>query len=100
VEVIVLPDIQEFILKLDKKTKANVYRTIGLLGKYGNNLPMAPSKSLGGGLFELRTRGKKEIRLLYGIDIEGAIVVYGFIKKTLRTPKSAFDMAMKRLRSR
>ena len=98
--VIIEPDIQKFILKLDKQTKAKVYRTIGLLGEYGNNLPMPHSKSLGSGLFELRTHGKKEIRLLYGFDTEGAIVIYGFVKKTQRTPKIAIDMAMKRLRSR
>lgn len=52
---------------------------------YWNDLlGMPDSKSLGKGLFELRTIGKKQVRILYIFHNNKAYIVHGFIKKAWR----------------
>ncbi|OGG87910.1 hypothetical protein A2592_01460 [Candidatus Kaiserbacteria bacterium RIFOXYD1_FULL_42_15] len=96
-KVIIEPDVVKFIVKLEQVTQTKIDRLIDLLKLYGNKLPMPYSKSLGYGLFELRIKGKQEVRLLYGFEDDGAIIVYGFLKKTQKTPKNILDLARKRI---
>jgi phage-related protein len=42
---------------------------------------MPDSKSLGKGLFELRTLGKNQIRILYIFHDNKVYIIHGFIKK-------------------
>ncbi len=71
----------KFIDDLDTITSSRVKNVINMLGIYGNLLDMPDSKSLSGGLFELRTHGKIKARILYVFHNNKAFVLHGFIKK-------------------
>ncbi len=72
--------VDDFINDLDRITSSRVRMTIKALEKFGYLLGMPDSKSLGKGLFELRTLGKNQIRILY-IFHNKAYIIHGFIKK-------------------
>ena len=61
---------------------------------------MPHSKALGAGLYELRIRGKEEIRLLYCFTSERTIyLLHGIKKQTQQTPKKELDLALERMKS-
>jgi len=74
----------KFINDLDKITSSRVKKTINSLERFGHLLEMPDSKSLGKGLFELRTLGKKHVRILYLFHNNKAYIIHGFIKKAWR----------------
>ena len=57
--------IDAFIKKQQVQGRAKIIHTIRLLMQYGNLLGMPHSKALGNGLYELRIRGKEELRIFY-----------------------------------
>ena len=61
---------------------------------------MPHSRALGGGLFELRPRGKEGIgRVFYCFVVEKRIVIlHAFVKKTRGTPKKELNIARRRLK--
>jgi phage-related protein len=67
---------------------------------YGPNLRLPHSRSLGGGLFELRPRGKSGIgRAFYSFLIgQRAVVLHAFIKKSQQTPERELKLARKRMK--
>ena len=73
--------IKDFIKNLDQITSSRVRNSILLLSIHGHLLDMPDSKSLGKGLFELRTQGKIKVRLLYIFYNNKAYILHGFIKK-------------------
>ena len=91
-------EIDKFILGLDPQIQARVLRQVELLEKYGNKLTMPYSKSLHGGLFELRILGNKQIRIIYCFHKDKIYFLNAFIKKTDKIPKREIDLAMKRLK--
>ena len=90
--------VKEFIDSLDNKMKARVIRTIELLEKYGNQLRLPYSKSLGDGIFELRCQQSNNItRILYFFYVNQNIVMTnGFTKKTQKTPRNEIELAKTR----
>lgn len=65
----------------------------------GFPMGMPLCKSLGDGLWELRsTLPKKIARVLFFVDGQSFIVVHGFIKKSQKTPKEDLDAARARKR--
>ena len=91
--------IEIFLTKLEKPTIAKVLRTVDLLERFGNQLGMPHSKSIGGRLFELRIRGKQEIRLIYAFSKSRAIILHGFVKKSQRIPQKELIIAQQKLLS-
>lgn len=91
--------INKFIGSLDDQTIARTLRTFDLLEKFGPGLGMPHSKKVGDNLFELRVRGKKDVRIFYGFHNKTIIVVHGFVKKTQKIPKKELILAKKRLKS-
>ena len=59
---------------------------------------MPHSRAMGGGLFELRPKGREGIaRVFYCTKVGKKIVVlHSFIKKTDETPKRELDLARRR----
>ena len=55
-------------------------------------------KSLGGGLWELRSSlpSKREARVVFVVDSERIAVLHGFIKKKQKTPPGELALARKR----
>jgi phage-related protein len=89
-------EIDKFIFHLDAQTQARVLRYIELLEKYGYKLEMPYSKSLHGGLFELRITGGKHIRIIYCFHKGKIYLLNAFIKKASKIPKKEIDLAIKR----
>lgn len=90
--------VEEFILSLDLKMRAKVFRTLELLEYKGNDLREPFSKHLGEGIFELRVKQSSNIvRILYFFVIGKRIILAnGFVKKSQKTPPGEIDLAKKR----
>lgn len=92
--------IKEFIDSLQESTQAKLGRQLDLLEQYGNELGMPHAKALGGGLMELRVRGKRgsqEVRVFYVFVVKNHIyLLHAFVKKSQATPKKELDLARKR----
>ena len=86
---------REFILGLDDKLQAKVFRTVSLLGEAGPSLREPYSKSLDDGIFELRTKFGSDItRVLYFFVVGKKIILTnGFVKKTQETPPAEIALA-------
>ena len=80
-----------FLNSLPPILKARVLHDIDLLEEKGNRIGMPYSRSLGGGLYELRTQDTGNIaRSFYFFYEQGNIIVtHGFIKKTQKTPPAS-----------
>jgi phage-related protein len=94
--VTISTDIDDFIYSLDTEMQVRIARVEALLEKYGYKLGMPVSKSLGGGLFELRIMGSSQVRLLYCFHKDTVYFLNIFIKKTNKIPKREIDLAIKR----
>ena len=79
---------------------AHYARLIELLMEFGPSLRMPHSRSLGGGLFELRPRGPEGIgRALYCyLDGKRIVILHAFVKKTQEAPEKELRLARKRLK--
>jgi phage-related protein len=79
---------------------ADYARKVELLTKLGPALGMPHSKAMGGGLFELRPRGREGIcRACYCFAAGRRIVVLiAFAKKTTATPRRRVSLARMRMK--
>jgi len=79
---------------------ANCARLVELLMEFGPDLRMPHSRALGGGLFELRPRGREGIgRALYCYLVgERVVVLHAFVKRTEATPEKDLRLARRRVR--
>lgn len=90
--------VEKFIASLNKSTVAKVLRTIDLLEMFGPRLSLPHTKKISSGLFELRVRGKQEVRILYSFYENQAVLLHGFIKKSAKIPKKEINIAFTKLR--
>jgi len=79
---------------------ADFARIIELLMEFGPTLRMPHSRAMGGGLFELRPRGREGIgRVFYCFVIgQRVVILHAFVKKTQDTPEQELKIARKRLK--
>jgi len=59
---------------------------------------MPHSKKLTSNLFELRIRGRVEVRILYTFIRKDIYLLHAFKKKQQKTPREAIGLAKRRLR--
>jgi phage-related protein len=80
--------------------RAAYTRLTELLEEFGLDLRMPHSRAMGGGLFELRPRGREgTARVFYCMKVGSKIIIlHSFIKKTHETPKRELDIARRRQR--
>lgn len=90
---------EKFLKSLDKTSIARTIHAINFLEKFENQLGMPHSKNIGKGLFELRVRGRREIRVIYTFKNKKAYLLHGFIKKSNRTPPKEIEFAKSKLRN-
>lgn len=98
--VIILPEVQDFVEKLEKSSMNKVIRLIQLLERFGHNLGMPHAKAISQNLFELRIRGKQEIRIMYTFRGGNVLLFYVFLKKSQQIPQNilnAIHAKLKRL---
>jgi len=89
--------VKDFIDSLQESTQAKLGRQLDLLEEHGNQLGMPHAKAMGGGLIELRVRGKQEVRAFYAFAVDKRIyLLHGFVKKAQTTPKKELDIARQR----
>ena len=91
--------VERAILNLPTGLLARYLRLADLLLEFGPNLGMPHTRSMGGGLVELRIKGSEGIaRALYCAVVNQRIVVlHVFIKKSQRTPQHELRTARRRL---
>ena len=88
---------KEFILSLDDKMRAKMFRCVDMLRKNGGKMSEPESKYLEDGILELRAKVGSDIsRVLYFFVIGNkAVLTNGFIKKTQKTPRAEIELAKK-----
>ncbi len=91
--------VTEFIQKQKPKTIAKIIHLVDLLEEYGPMLAMPHAKKVDAFLYELRARGKDEIRILYGFVGKIIYLLHGFKKQTQKTPVKELDTARQRIMS-
>ncbi len=86
---------KDFLLSLDVKMRAKMFRTIEMLKRNGNELREPESKQLEDGIMELRAKVGSDIsRVLYFFIVgKKVILTNGFVKKTQKTPRSQIELA-------
>lgn len=87
-----------FIKKQQPQARSKIIHNIRLLRQYGNMLSMPHAKMLGGGLYELRIRGKEELRIFYFFKHKTVYLLHGFRKQKQQTPKKELELALSRMK--
>jgi len=79
---------------------ADFARIAELLMEFGPNLRMPHSRAMGGGLFELRPRGREGIGRAFYCFVVGqrVVILHAFIKKKQDTPEQELRIARKRIK--
>ena len=79
---------------------ADYVRMVELLMEFGPNLRMPHSRAIGGGLFELRPRGREGTgRVFYCFVVSQRVVIlHAFVKKTRETRGQELRIARKRMK--
>lgn len=91
--------VDEFIKKQQPQARSKIAHNIRLLREYGNMLGLPHSKALGGGLCELRIRGKEELRIFYCFGQQKTIyLLHGFKKQKQQTSQKDLDQALSRMK--
>lgn len=79
---------------------ADYAKIVELLIEYGPTLRLPHSRAFGGGLFELRPRGKSGIGRAFYCFLVGqrVVILHAFIKKSQETPAAEIKLARKRMK--
>lgn len=91
--------VDDFFLFLENETRGKVAQRIGLLEEYGHQLRAPYSKAIRRNFFELRIRGKQEVRILYCFYGDAAVLLHGFVKKSQQIPLKEIGLAWQRKQS-
>lgn len=91
--------VEKFIRLLDKSTISKFSRNADLLEKHGPLLGMPHSKRLTKDLYELRIKGRQEVRIIYAFVSNKIYLLHGFLKKTQKTPIKEIKIAEHRFAS-
>lgn len=90
--------VEKLLQHLQVATRAKAVRTIELLERFGPTLGMPHSKKIHHRLFELRVRGREDVRIIYTFYHGAVILLYGFVKKSEKMPPRELDIVQHRLR--
>lgn len=93
-------DVYAACMKWPAGIKARLINIVRMMQKYGADLGMPHTKSLGNGLFEIRAKGKEGIGRAFFCYFgkEKAVILHSFIKKTQQIPKKELEIATQRMR--
>lgn len=91
--------VDKFIKKQQPQARSKIAHNVRLLRQYGNMLGMPHSKTLGGGLYELRVRGKEELRMFYCFAKHKTIyLLHAFKKQKQQTSHKELELALSRMK--
>lgn len=88
--------VEEFISTLEAATIAKVSHLIDLLEKHGPFLGTPHAKKIYPNLYELRIRGRQEVRIMYTFINRKIYLLSAFQKQTQKTPAKEIVSALKR----
>lgn len=91
-------DLKEFTNSLSPEAKAQFIKLKAILGRFGYLVRMPYAKKIDTDLYELRIRGKQEVRIFFTYYIGAVVLLHGFIKKTQQTPLKELKLARRKLR--
>lgn len=79
---------------------ADYTRIVELLMEFGPDLRMPHSRAMGGGLFELRPRGRQGVGRAVYCYVTGrrVVMLHAFVKKTRATPERDLALARQRMK--
>ncbi|MCL2644952.1 MAG: type II toxin-antitoxin system RelE/ParE family toxin [Betaproteobacteria bacterium] len=79
---------------------ADYAHLVELLAEHGPNLKLPHSRAFGGGLFELRPKGRSGIGRAFYCFLVGkrVVVLHAFIKKSEQTPDQELKLARRRMK--
>ncbi|MFV0576304.1 MAG: type II toxin-antitoxin system RelE/ParE family toxin [Vibrio sp.] len=91
--------VDQAILDMPPKIQARMLKLLELIEIHGANLGEPHTKSMGNGLFEIRSKAQEGIgRGIYCyFDGKNIMVLHAFIKKSQKTPKKDLDLAKSRM---
>jgi phage-related protein len=92
--------VRDFIKSLEEKDRLKVLNLLHALKEHGPALRMPHSRKMKNSdrLFELRTRGRNHHRIFYAFYTgQTVVILHGFTKKTLKTPKKELETAEARM---
>lgn len=89
--------IKKALLKLEESSITKILRTIDLLERFGKDLRMPHSKKISESLFELRVKGRQDIRIFYTFRKNNGVLLHLFVKKSQKTPIKELSTAQRRL---
>lgn len=81
-EIIILEEVYNFLISVEKENRTRADRYIRILRDAGHLIRMPYSKPILPNIFELRVGGIHNIRLIYTFNNNLIIIFYGFMKKT------------------
>jgi phage-related protein len=91
--------VRKWLLSLDKQIRKIIGFDIKIV-QYGWPLGMPLVRSVGNGLFEIRSNLKNQrARIIFVIKDNKIILLHGFIKKTQKILKSDLELAIKRAKN-
>lgn len=91
--------VNEFIKKQNPAARSKIIHKIRLLKQYGHKLGMPHARILGQELYELRIRGKEELRIFYCFEKQTIHLLHAFKKQTQDTPQKELNLASNRMKS-
>jgi phage-related protein len=79
---------------------ANFLHILEMIEEFGPALGKPHTAPMGGGLFEIRAKGREGIGRAFFCAVKGQeiVILHSFIKKTQRTPKKELERARRRLK--
>ncbi len=89
--------VEEFFYNQQVQAQSKILRLFELLQIYGSQLGMPHARQLGFSLYELRVRGREELRILYCFKQKTVYLLHAFKKQTQKTPQKELVIAQKRL---
>lgn len=90
--------VQEFLDGLGKAERTKVMIDLDMLEEFGLELKVPYVRSIGKKLWELRTSGQSQHRILYfAASGRRLVLLHGFTKKTQKTPATEIKTALKRM---
>ena len=91
--------VESFIDGLAMGEKVETVVGIDMLKSHGISVGRPWVAPLGKGLWELRIRTRRQLRILYFLHTEKTFVLlHGFVKKTREVPQSEIQIALRRMK--
>ena len=91
--------IEDFIDGLEDEEQVETTVGIDMLRSHGANLGRPVVAPLGKGLWELRIRSRRQLRILYFLHTgKTCVLLHAFMKKTREVPQSEIQIALRRMK--